>query len=363
MSVPWGKRADMVVHECDPYNAEPPPAVLAEAAVTPVEAFYVRNHGPVPEVDPATWALDVDGLVDTPLRLGLTDLRERFDVVTVTSTLQCAGNRRAGLAGVRDVPGEDLWGPGATSTARWTGVRLGDVLDRAGVADGARHVVLEAPDVSDLADPPQAYAGSVPLEVARAGDVLLAWAMNDEALPAVHGAPVRVVVPGYVGARSVKWVRRVGVRAEPCDGFFQARSYRLLPADADPDGAGPGDGLPLGPVGVGSAVLDPQDGAEVTAGPLTVRGYALTGRDRSVARVDVSADGGASWHAARLAADGGPGLWRLWECDVEVAAGTHEILARAWDSAATLQPERPEPLWNPKGYVNHSWPRITVHAT
>ncbi len=121
----WGKRDDMVVHEADPYNAEPPRAALAYQPLTPIDSFYSRNHGSIPHIDASSWRLRVDGLVDRPKELSLAALKSGFQVQSLAVTLQCAGNRRAGLIEIRDIPGEDPWGPGATSTAEWTGVRLG----------------------------------------------------------------------------------------------------------------------------------------------------------------------------------------------------------------------------------------------
>ncbi len=134
----WGKRHDMVVHEQDPYNAEPPPSALAGHPLTPLDAFYSRNHGPIQELDAAAWRLTVDGLVERPLELTLAALQAAGEVRTLAVTLQCAGNRRAGLIAVRDIPGEDPWRDGATSTARWSGVRLADVLAAAGLDPAAR---------------------------------------------------------------------------------------------------------------------------------------------------------------------------------------------------------------------------------
>lgn len=236
----WGKRDDMIVHGADPYNAEPARGALAGRMLTPLDSFYARNHGPIPLIDPTTWRLNVDGLVEHDLELSLADLRGQFAPLNLTVTLQCAGNRRSGLVKVRDIPGEDPWGPGATSTAEWTGVSLAEVLRAAGPRAPAAHVAFAAPDVSAIADPPQPYGGSVTLPKALAGEVLLSWAMNGQPIPPVHGAPVRVVVPGYIGARSVKWVERITVQDVPSGNYFQARAYRLLPPESDPALAGPG---------------------------------------------------------------------------------------------------------------------------
>jgi len=355
-----GKRADMVVHGQEPYNAEPPPGALADDLLTPVGTFYSRNHGQVPDLDPQAWRLRVDGLVDQPLELSLADLRERFEEVTLTATLQCAGNRRAGLLEVRDIPGEDPWGAGATSTAAWTGVSLAAVLTAAGVRPDATHVAFCAPDRAEEAQPPQPYGGSIGRAKAMAGEVLLAWAMNGEPLAALHGAPVRVVVPGYVGARSVKWVERVTAQDQPSDNYYQAVAYRLLPADCDPAQAGPEDGLPLGPVALNAAILRPEHGQHVPAGPAEVAGYALAGDDRGIARVEVSVDGGATWVQAALGEQAGPWAWRLWLATVELPTGEAEIVARAWDTTGATQPESAAHVWNPKGYANSSWARVRV---
>jgi sulfite oxidase len=358
----WGKRDDMIVHEADPYNAEPSPGVLAGRMLTPLDSFYSRNHGPVPDPDPLAWRLRVTGLVRRSLELSAADLRSQFAEQTLTVTLQCAGNQRAGLIKVRDIPGEDPWGPGATSTADWTGASLAEVLQASGIGDGATHVAFSAPDVSQLAEPPQPFGGSVTLRKALGGEVLLAWAMNGQPLPPLHGAPLRVVVPGYVGARSVKWVDRITVQDHPSDNYFQATAYRLLPVEADPGTAGPGDGLSLGPIAVNSAILEPDDGAVLTTGPARISGYAVAGDGRGIARVDVSIDGGQSWHQAGLGANAGPWAWRLWRTVISLPGGTTEILARAWDTTGATQPESPDDVWNPKGYVNNSWARLRVTA-
>jgi sulfite oxidase len=356
----YGKRADLIVHEEEPFNAETGLAALAEGPLTATDAFYVRGHGAVPDIDPAAWRLRVHGAVERELNLSLETLREALREREVTATLQCAGNRRAGLIAIRDIPGEAPWGPGATGTATWTGVALADVLALAGPSREAAHVGFEGADVSPDAKPAQQFGGSIPLGKACRPEVLLAWAMNGEALPVVHGAPLRVVVPGYIGARSVKWLERIEVRTEPWHGYFQHVVYRLLPEDGT---AGPGAGTPLGLVALNSDVLSPADGDTVAAGPVEVRGYAFAGGERHVTRVDVSVDGGARWSQAQLLEDLGPWAWRHWQITVDLRPGDHAILVRAWDSSAATQPEDEAALWNPKGYVNNARPCVRVRAT
>jgi sulfite oxidase len=355
----YGKRADLIVHEAEPFNAETSLAALAEAPLTATAAFYVRGHGRVPEIDTAAWRVRVHGLVERELELSLATLREALPEREVVATLQCAGNRRAGLMAVRDIPGEAPWGPGATGTATWTGVALADVLALAGPLDEAAHVGFAGADMCSEAKPAQLFGGSIPLDKACRPEVLLAWGMNGERLPSVHGAPLRVVVPGYIGARSVKWLERVEVRSTAWDGYFQNVVYRLLPEDGKP---GPGAGMPLGLVALNADVLSPAHGETVAAGPVQVRGYAFAGGERHVTRVDVSLDGGARWSQAELLEDLGRWAWRHWRITVDLTPGEHEILVRAWDSSAATQPENEADLWNPKGYANNARPRVAVRA-
>jgi sulfite oxidase len=355
----YGKRADLIVHEREPFNAETGLAALDEGPLTATDAFYVRGHGAVPQIDPAAWRLRVDGAVERELSLSFATLREAFVERTETATLQCAGNRRAGLMAIRDIPGEAPWGPGATGTATWTGVALADVLALAGPLPEAAHVGFEGADLCPEAQPAQRFGGSIRLDKACRPEVLLAWAMNGEPLPPVHGAPLRVVVPGYIGARSVKWLERIEVRATPWPGYFQHVAYRLLPEDGTP---GPGAGMPLGIVALNSDVLSPIDGQTVAAGAVEVRGYAFAGGERYVARVDVSLDAGETWAQAEMLDDLGRWAWRHWRATVELAPGEHEIVVRAWDSSAATQPETEAALWNPKGYVNNARPRVRVRA-
>jgi sulfite oxidase len=355
----YGKRADLIVHEEMPFNAETGLAALAEGPLTATDAFYVRGHGPIPEIDPSAWRLRVHGLVERELDLSLATLREAFREREVVATLQCAGNRRAGLMAIRDIPGEAPWGPGATGTASWTGVALADVLALAGLNPEGAHVGFVGADVCREAEPVQRFGGSIPLDKACRPEVLLAWGMSGEPLTPVHGAPLRLVVPGYIGARSVKWLEEIEVRSRPWEGYFQHVAYRLLPENDTP---GPGAGMPLGLVALNADVLAPADGDTVAAGQVEVRGYAFAGGERHVARVDVSLDGGARWSQAELLEDLGRWAWRHWRITVDLAPGEHEIVVRAWDSSAATQPESEAALWNPKGYANNARPRVRVRA-
>ncbi|MER6126876.1 sulfite oxidase [Streptomyces sp. NPDC001795] len=348
----WNKRDDMLVHQDEPYNAETPPGALV-AQITSLDTFYGRNHAPIPRIDSAAWRLRVEGLVDRPLELSMDDLRRRFPERTVVATLQCAGNRRADLIEVRDIPGQVPWGPGAISTARWSGASLADVLTEAGLHPEAAHIAFTGADVSQQADPPQPFGGSIPVAKATSGEVLLAWAMNDQVLPAAHGAPLRVVVPGWIGARSIKWLQRISAQAEPTDNYFQAE-YSILPSEADSEAVGPGDGITLGPIAIHCAILRPAKDAHLTSGPTEVSGFAFAGDDRTVARVDVSADHGSTWTHADLDPPENPWTWQHWRATLSLPPGEAELIARAWDSTAALQPESPAAVWNPRGYANNA---------
>ncbi|OKJ36486.1 sulfite oxidase [Streptomyces sp. CB01580] len=353
----WDKSDEMLVHQDEPYNAEAPPGAL-QSQITPLDTFYGRNHAPIPRIDSANWRLRVEGLVDRPLELSMDDLR-RFPERTVAATLQCAGNRRSDLIEVRDIPGQVPWGPGAISTAKWSGASLADVLAEAGVRPEAAHIAFTGADVSQRATPPQPFGGSLPLAKATSSEVLLAWAMNDQALPAAHGAPLRVIVPGWIGARSVKWLHRISAQAEPTDNYFQTE-YSILPPEADPTAAEPGVGITLGPVGIHCAILRPGKNAHLASGPIEVSGFAFAGDDRTVARVDVSTDRGHTWTHADLDPPENPWTWQHWRTTLTLPPGEAELVARAWDSAAAVQAESPAAVWNPRGYANNAAAHLHV---
>jgi sulfite oxidase len=357
----WGKRRDMIVRDRSPFNAEPPASVLADAEITALDTFYSRNHGPFPDIARDEWRLTVDGMLANPLALTYDELATLFTAYSVAATLACAGNRRAELLKVRPIPGKDPWAHGAISTAEWRGARLADVLDAAGVhQDDGLHVAFSAPDVAPEAVPVQSYGSSIPLSKAMSREVLLAWEMNSEPLPRVHGGPVRVVVPGYIGARSVKWVNAITVQPGPSENYFQASDYRILPPDADTTAAAPGEGISLSSLPLNCDILAPGDDEEIPAGPLTIRGWAFAGDGRGIGRVDVSLDDGRTWRQADLQPVISPWAWRLWSLTVGARPGSISVTARAWDETGVTQPESPAHLWNPRGYGNNAWAHVKV---
>jgi sulfite oxidase len=350
----------LLVRSEQPLNAEPPLDLLAGRPVTPQELFFVRTHGNIPTLAAARHRLKVTGRVARPLDLSLADLRRDFASRTVAATLLCAGNRREELNIVDPVSGTS-WRQGAVGNAEWTGVPLADLLERAGAERGDLHAVFSSADKVIVRGERTSFGASIPLAKALGPEVLVAYAMNGEALTPEHGYPLRVVVPGYIGARSVKWLTEVAIRDCPSDNYFQQNDYKLLPVGTDPDNADWSVGVMLGELPVNSAILTPPDGARVRCGGVVAQGYAVVGGGRTIGRVDVSGNGGRAWQRAELTQNG-PWSWALWTTELKLGPGVAEIVVRAWDSAAQTQPERLETVWNLKGYMNNAWHRIVVHA-
>ena len=342
----------LIVRSTEPLNAETSLELLARQEVTATDLFFVRNHGAVPCVDDAAYRLRVGGLVATALTLSLDDLRTLAETAAVPATLACAGNRRAELDAFRTIAHELPWDAGAVGHAVWRGVRLRDVLAAAGVTRRARHVAFAGLDEAEVDGARVAFGASIPLEKALEADVLLAWEMNGEPLRPEHGFPLRVVVPGYIGARSVKWLATVTVQDRPSSNYFQAHGYRLFAADASGDSR-EGASLELGEFSLTSAVCRL---SETASGSVVVEGYAFAGGTRTVERVEVSLDGGATWVVATLTGESAPGRWRLWRVELD-GAGDRDVVVRAWDSAANTQPEDVATVWNPRGYMNNAWHR------
>jgi sulfite oxidase len=357
------KHPDFIVRQPDPFNGGPPPERLLGSFITTNDLFFARNHGGVPAVDASAYRLAVDGLVEKPLSLSLDDLRA-LPRVTVTATLQCAGNRRQEMMAYKPIPDELPWGTEAVSNAEWSGVSLREVLAAARPRPEARHAAFIGLDDTVRHGDRFNFGGSIPLDKALSGEVLLADTMNGQPLPPLHGAPLRVVVPGYIGARSVKWLSRITLQEKPSDNYFQARAYRLFPAHYGPGNVDWEKGLRLGEAPVNSVILSPREQETVPAGKVAVRGWSLAGGNRGVARVDVSADGGETWTVADFVEGGSQDdrafVWRLWEAVLDLAPGSREIVCRAWDTAAQTQPESAAQVWNFKGYANNAWHRVRV---
>ncbi len=356
---PHGKRPRFLVRQAAPFNGGPPPQLLADEAITPTDLFFVRNHGEVPVVDPATFRLRVEGAVERPREFGLAEL-ERFPTVSLPATLQCAGHRRQELAELRPIPHELPWGAEAVSTALWQGIRLADLLAEVRPTVAARHLAFEGLDSTERLGRRFRYGGSIPIGKALAPEVLLAFAMNGAPLPPVHGYPLRLVVPGWIGARSVKWLERIVLRPEPSDNYFQAIAYRLFPSSVGPENVEWNEGAMLGELPVNAFFTRPSGGERLRTGNVECAGIALAGGGREVIRVEVSCDGGKRWIAAALSPAPSAWSWSLWSARVELPPGHHELVVRAWDSAAQTQPATVDQVWNFKGYANNAWHRLRV---
>jgi len=334
-------RLDVISQE--PYNAEIVPAEHI-GVITPNSSFYQRNHFPIPHVDPSTWALTMDGEVEQPLTLSydaILSLPRR----TLTSTMECAGNARVSFT----PPAEgEQWKYGAASTAEWTGTPLAGVLSAAGPGDGVWEIVFEGADRGRVAgeDGLIGYVRSLPLERALHPDTLLAYAMNGEPLPAEHGAPVRLIVPGWYGMASVKWLERIHASTEQFRGFFQWDRYMMV----DPDDESRRE--PLGDMRLRSIFTEPRSGATVPRGRHHIRGLAWSG-PAPVERVDVSTDGDASWLPAWFTSPEQRYTWRQWEITWDAdAPGSYTLQCRATDVNGNTQPI--EAKWNRLGYANNA---------
>ncbi|XP_067320039.1 sulfite oxidase, mitochondrial [Anolis sagrei] len=346
-----------------PFNAEPPPELISENYLTPNQLFFKRNHLPVPKVDPATYRLHVRGPRGRTLSLSLQDLKKKFPKHEVTAALQCAGNRRAEMNSLKNT-NRLGWNIGAISNARWGGARLRDVLMQAGYKqDDEGHVCFEGLDKDQSGT---VYGASIPFEKAMSpeGDVLLAYEMNGEELPRDHGFPLRVLVPGIVGARNVKWLAKITVSPEESPSHWQQKDYKGFSPGVTWDTVDFSKAPAIQDMPVQSAITEPSAQTVIRPGELTVKGYAWSGGGRRVIRVDVSLDGGKSWREAELIGEkqlpGRAWAWQLWQLNVSVPDGTRElnIVCKAVDTSYNEQPDTVGPIWNILGVLNNAWHRV-----
>ena len=321
-----------IIRRKEPENLEFPFAAL-DSYLTPNESFYVRSHFPRPTIERAAWRLAVSGSVERELELTFDELRALPSEVR-TVTLECAGNGRVFL--VPKANG-DNWELGAVSTAEWKGVRLRDVLARAGVKRDAVEIVLIGADKGEPDDtpkPPGKIAFSRAIPCAKADDVLLAYEMNGEPLPSAHGAPVRAIVPGWYGMASVKWLVRIVATAEPFRGYFQSTDYSYWAEQA-----GIPIRVPLGEMKPKAQIARPGLDEIIDAGrEYRIFGAAWAG-ESALARVEVSTDNGKTFAEATLLGEPVAHAWRLWEFMWRTpSVGAHTLLARASDSQGHCQP-------------------------
>ncbi|RDL33633.1 Nitrate reductase [Venustampulla echinocandica] len=378
-----------------PFNVEPPLSNLYdEGYLTSPELFYVRNHGAVPEVDDATildWEFSIEGLLEKPMTLTLKQLIDEYEQVTVPITLVCAGNRRKEQNQVRKSKGFS-WGAAGVSTALWTGVALSDVIRRAAPKRGAKYVCMEGADKL-----PNGYYGtSVKLNWAMDPNrgIILAYKMNGELLRPDHGKPLRVVVPGQIGGRSVKWLKKLTLTAAPSDNWYHIYDNRVLPTMISPEQSAnepkwwTDERYAIYDLSTNSATAYPAHEEKLclinATGTYRAKGYAYGGGGRRVTRVEVTLDKGMSWVLAdiRYHEDdyrdnseenemlfGGKidmgwretcFTWCFWEVELKIEdmAISSDIMVRAMDESMNVQPR--DMYWSVLGMMNNPWYRVTI---
>ena len=324
--------------------------------ITPVGLHYLLTHFDIPYVDAASWRLEVGGLVERPLSLSLDDLRAR-PAAEVAVTMECAGNGRVHIEPhVFSQP----WLLEAVGTARWRGVTVASVLEDAGVRDDAIEVLFTGLDRGIDGEEEQVYERSLPLHELLRGDALLAYEINGQPLPPQHGYPLRLVVPGWYGMTSVKWLSQITVRDEPFDGYQMRHAYRVRYEEDEP-------GVPITTIAPRSLMVPPgipefrSRERLVQAGVCEIVGRAWSGR-AEVSGVDFSADGGETWSPAELGdAALGRWAWRSWRFSWYAEPGEHELCCRARDAAGNEQPLAA--AWNLGGYLNNAVQRVSVTVT
>lgn len=359
----------LVVNSTEPYNAETPPVLAIDNLITPNELFFVRNHLPVPDLKAEECKLNVEGS-DRCISLNLEELKTKFRKFELISAIQCAGNRRSEMNKVKTVKGLS-WSHNAISNAKWGGVLLADLLIAAGVNpkdSEIKHVHFEGADKDPTGSP---YGASIPFSriFDRNLPVLVAYEMNDQPLPRDHGFPLRIVAPGIVGARNVKWLQRIAVSSEEYQGHWQQNDYKPFSPNVDWDNCDFSKSVAIQELPVTSAICLPPDGSVIheSEEEITLKGYAYSGGGNGILRVDVSIDEGKNWLTADLIQTDQDRdnmySWTLWQCVVPIPEshnGKMKLLCRAVDSSCNIQPENVGPVWNLRGCLNNSWHTIDV---
>jgi DMSO/TMAO reductase YedYZ molybdopterin-dependent catalytic subunit len=344
----------LIVRSLRPEDLETPVNLL-NTWITPNDLFYVRHHSYAAKVNADEWKLIVDGEVERPITLTLDELK-KMPKATVTVTLECAGNGRAfydpPVAGIQ-------WEKGAVGTARWSGARLADVLKKVGVKPSGKYVALDGADkpVGKMPD----FVRNVPIEKALHPDTVLAYEMNGEPLPPLHGFPLRAVVPGWEGAYAVKWLTRVQLIDKEHEGFFVKTAYRYPNRRVAPgEAVDPKDMVPLTGLVVKSFINSPLEGAKFKPGKVRLTGFAWAG-ESNITKVDVSMDNGSSWTPAKLGKERERYAWQSFEYEFNIAQpGSYLLMSRATDDKGNVQPVAPQ--WNPSGYLWNVIDRVRINV-
>jgi DMSO/TMAO reductase YedYZ molybdopterin-dependent catalytic subunit len=346
----------MIIRSSRAEDAEMPLEGFLESYITPIDRFFVRSHHYQPTVDAAAWRLQVNGKVATALTLTMEELK-KFPRVELVSVLECAGNGRGlyepSMAGMQ-------WTYGSVGNGRWTGVRLADVLKKAGAQPGAIEVLFDGADVP-VGKQPEFQRG-IPFNKAMDQNTILAYEMNGEAIPKEHGFPLRLIVPGWAGDCWVKWITRIEVRDTEFDGFYMKSAYRHPGKPVAPGSAVDlAQMKPVTTLRIKSVLASHIDGQDIAIAPAKLRGVAWS-NESPVSIVEVSTDGGRTWRQARLGKDAARFGWRQWEYDwTPPQAAFYNVMVKARNTAGDNQPYAQE--WNPSGYGHNVVHAVHLNAT
>jgi DMSO/TMAO reductase YedYZ molybdopterin-dependent catalytic subunit len=356
--VKYPQKRPMIGLTSRPPQLETPFAVFNENVITPNDAFFVRYHlADVPlDIDPDKFSVEIKGKLDKPARLSLADIK-KMPAVELVAVNQCSGNSRGFF--MPRVAGGQL-GNGAMGNARWKGVPLKAVLDRAGVQASARQVVFGGMD-GPVSDRTPDFAKALDIDHARDGEVMLAYSMNGQDLPVLNGFPLRLIVPGYYGTYWVKHLNEINVVDSVFDGFWMKTAYRIPDNDCNcvEPGTVPKATIPINRLTVRSFITNVADGASLKAGETTLIGIAFDG-GKGIKDVAVSTDGGKTWKSAQLGKELSKYSFREWKLPVKLPAGAYELKVRATSNDGKTQPM--DALWNPAGYLRNvvETVRVTV---